>query len=156
MIKVYLFDWGDTLMVDFPGVPGKMCNWDHVESIDGAKETLEYLSQRAKIYIATGASDSTENEIKDAFNRAGLDHYITGYFCKANIGLLKGSREFLLAIISSLKIAKESAAMVGDSFEKDILPSASIGIKSFWLSNSSKIELPANCTKISNLRELCI
>lgn len=23
MIEVYLFDWGDTLMVDFPGVTGK-------------------------------------------------------------------------------------------------------------------------------------
>jgi predicted HAD superfamily phosphohydrolase YqeG len=31
MIDIYLFDWGDTLMVDFPGVPGKMCNWIIVE-----------------------------------------------------------------------------------------------------------------------------
>jgi len=45
MIDVYLFDWGDTLMVDFPGVPGKMCNWDVVEAVDGAKEALEHLSK---------------------------------------------------------------------------------------------------------------
>jgi len=27
MIKVYLFDWGGTLMVDCPNEPGKMCGW---------------------------------------------------------------------------------------------------------------------------------
>ncbi|MBD1571604.1 HAD family hydrolase, partial [Aliivibrio sp. S10_S31] len=28
MRKAYLFDWGDTLMVDFPNTQGKMCNWE--------------------------------------------------------------------------------------------------------------------------------
>ena len=32
MTEIFLFDWGDTLMVDFPGVPGKMCDWDKVEA----------------------------------------------------------------------------------------------------------------------------
>lgn len=31
MSKTYLFDWGDTLMVDFPDQEGKMCNWSKVE-----------------------------------------------------------------------------------------------------------------------------
>jgi len=31
-LHVYLFDWGDTLMVDFPGTPGKMCDWQVVEA----------------------------------------------------------------------------------------------------------------------------
>ncbi len=143
-------------MVDFPGVPEKMCTWDHVERVDAAKETLKNLSQHAKIYIATGASESTEFEIKAAFSRVGLDHYITGYFCKANVGLLKGTKEFLLAILSSLKIQKESVAMIGDSFEKDIVPSAAIGMRSYWLSNSREIELPVGCTQISFLTDLRI
>ena len=33
VINVYLFDWGDTLMVDFPGTPGKMCDWEIVEAV---------------------------------------------------------------------------------------------------------------------------
>ena len=156
LIKVYLFDWGDTLMVDFPGVSGKMCNWDIVESVDGAKETLECLSQNAKIYIATGASESTENEIKIAFNRVGLDRYISGYFCKATVGQVKGRPEFLMAILSTLNIAKDSVAMVGDNFEKDILPSTAIGIRSFWLLGRSQQNLPTGCTQINNLLELCI
>ena len=40
MIDVYLFDWGDTLMVDFPNASGKMCDWVTVEAIIGANDTL--------------------------------------------------------------------------------------------------------------------
>ena len=155
MIKAYLFDWGDTLMVDFPGMSGKMCNWDIVEATYGAQETLAYLSQRALLYIATGASESTVKDIQTAFSRVGLDYYITEYFCKANTGLTKGTPEFLEFILSSLKFSRDNIAMVGDSFEKDIFPAASIGIRSFWLSKSAKSRLPANCVQISTLLELC-
>lgn len=67
-------------MVDFPGVPGKMCDWEIVEATYGAKETLEHLSQSASIYIAIGASESTEKEIKAAFNRVGLTSTSQGIF----------------------------------------------------------------------------
>jgi len=60
MTKVYLFDWGDTLMVDFPQFTGKMCDWEKVEAVSGAKSTLKKLSKSSKIYIATGASESSE------------------------------------------------------------------------------------------------
>lgn len=45
MSEIYLFDWGDTLMVDLKGFPGKMCEWDTVEAVDGAFDTLECLSK---------------------------------------------------------------------------------------------------------------
>jgi putative hydrolase of the HAD superfamily len=156
IIKAYLFDWGDTLMVDFPGVSGKMCEWNVVEAMRGAEETLEHLSKHASIYIATGASESTADEIKSAFNRVGLDKYIKGYFCKANTGFVKGTPQFLAAILSELKIPKDNVAMVGDSFKKDILPASAAGIRSFWLSSSTERETPASCECISNLLELSI
>lgn len=66
--KVYLFDWGDTLMVDFPEAKGSMCDWDEVRAVDGAKEALAHLSKKHKIYIATGAAQSTEVQIKKHLN----------------------------------------------------------------------------------------
>ncbi|EHK8978101.1 HAD family hydrolase, partial [Vibrio vulnificus] len=41
MSAVYLFDWGDTLMVDFPEQNGKMCEWAIVEAVNGAHEALK-------------------------------------------------------------------------------------------------------------------
>jgi putative hydrolase of the HAD superfamily len=36
MIELYLFDWGDTLMVDRQDRAGEMCDWPEVEAVAGA------------------------------------------------------------------------------------------------------------------------
>ena len=141
MIKVYLFDWGDTLMVDSPDFNGKMCDWEIVEAVHGAKEALETLSKHAKIYIATGAADSTELEIKLAFERVGLSQFISGYFCKANLGVSKGSPQFFKSILKKLNVPAANVAMVGDNLEKDIKPALAVGIQPFWLTLNSNLAL---------------
>jgi FMN phosphatase YigB (HAD superfamily) len=156
VIDVYLFDWGDTLMVDIPGVSGKMCDWKVVEAVDGAKETLEYLSQGAKIYIATGAADSKEQDIEKALCRVGLSQFISGYFCEANLGLSKGSPKFMPAILDALETPKERVAMVGDSLAKDIVPAAAVGLKPIWITENTDCSGPKNTRIIRSLRELCI
>ncbi|MEK6212965.1 MAG: HAD family hydrolase, partial [Vibrio fluvialis] len=52
MTSIYLFDWGDTLMVDNPSQTGKMCDWPSVEATPQALEALRMLSLHAEIYIA--------------------------------------------------------------------------------------------------------
>ncbi len=61
--EAYLIDWGDTLMTIFPDTPGKMCDWKHVEAVEGADMVLESLST-AKLYVVTNASDSFPVEIE--------------------------------------------------------------------------------------------
>lgn len=155
MINVYLFDWGDTLMVDFPDAKGKMCDWETVQAITGAKETLEALSKTAKVYIATGAADSTELEIKRAFDRVGLSQFISGYFCKANLGLLKGTPEFLQAILAKLNISPANVAMVGDNYEKDIKPAIAAGIQPIWFAKNNTESVSDNVKVIKQLSALC-
>ncbi len=154
MIKVYLFDWGDTLMVDFPGVIGKMCDWETVDAVTGARDALEALSKHAKIYIATGAADSTESEVQRAFERVGLSQFIAGYFCKANLGLSKGSPEFLHSILAKLNISSANVAMVGDNFNKDIKPAIATGIQPFWFTQQFVEPVPDNVKVIKQLSEL--
>lgn len=154
MTEVYLFDWGDTLMVDFPGVPGKMCDWETVEAVEGAVETLRFLSQKSKIYIATGAAESTEAEIEIAFNRVGLDKYITGYFCKASLGVKKGSPEFLPKILNRLGKKPKQVTMVGDNFSKDIEPALILGINAVLLGTNKIAESQGTFKRVSSLNEL--
>jgi putative hydrolase of the HAD superfamily len=154
MIKVYLFDWGDTLMFDFPEVTGKMCDWDKVEAVDGAKETLEALAKNSQIYIATGAADSTELEIKQAFDRVGLSQFISGYFCKANLGLSKGSPEFIPSILDKITVPLANVAMVGDNFEKDIKPAITAGIQAIWFTQKNIDKIYDNVKVISRLSSL--
>jgi putative hydrolase of the HAD superfamily len=154
MIEVYLFDWGDTLMVDFPDVSGKMCHWGKVEAVYGAREALEILAKTAQIYIATGAADSTELEIKLAFERVGLSQFITGYFCQENLGFLKGSPGFLSSILNKLNTPLANIAMVGDNFEKDIKPAINAGIKPIWFTQKNIENSHDNVKVISKLSAL--
>ena len=155
MNQVYLFDWGDTLMVDFPEYSGKMCEWEKVKAVQGAKITLSKLSQKSKIYIATGATESTVDEIKSAFNQVELSQYITGYFCKANIGFEKGSSVFFKLTLEQLKLHPTDVTMVGDSLSRDIKPALKLGLKVIWFCENETTLKNTNIRVISKLSELC-
>lgn len=133
--RVYLFDWGDTLMVDDPSQVGKMCDWPNVEVVGGALELLSALSKQYPIYVATNAQDSNEIEIKRAFERGGLAQYITGYFCFNNLGVAKSSPEFYRRIATKLGIPANKLTMTGDQRDKDILPAKSVGLATNWLNS---------------------
>lgn len=156
MGKTYLFDWGDTLMVDVTGSHGKMYQWETVKCIEGAKATLCYLAREHKIYIATSAVYSCEADIAKAFKRVGLSDFISGYFCYANIGIHKGSVDFYRAIQQHLKIPLNKIVMVGDTFEKDIRPALASGMNAIWYNpyNAPQTEMTAMLTQGQSFSEI--
>lgn len=142
-------------MIDFKGVPGKMCDWETVEIVKYAEEALRQLSQTASIYIATAAAQSTPEEIEKAFNRVELSQYIKGYFCKHNTSFTKPAPEFYLTIINELSTDVGSVTMVGDNLENDILPCHNLGLNTIWLtSEPSKGGVPEGVRIIKSLNEL--
>lgn len=155
MIQTYLFDWGDTLMVDFPGSKGKMCSWDTVSQVSGASSALKHLSMKHKIYIATGAADSSEKDIELALSRVSLSQYISGYFCQSNLGVGKECPEFFKLILEKLNSPASSIVMVGDNYARDIEPALKIGINAIWFNPNSR-PVPNDVKSIGSLKELCI
>ncbi|MEZ9445227.1 HAD family hydrolase [Vibrio sp. 10N.222.54.F12] len=156
LTEVVLFDWGNTLMVDFPDAQGKMCDWEVVEEVAGAREVLAALSKQHKLYVATNAADSTEQDIIQAFERAGLSQYLSGYFCKASLGVSKYDSDFYPAIISKLGVAPQDITMVGDTLDKDIYPALEAGLKAVWL-NTEGADLKSghpNVMQVQSLNEL--
>ncbi|WP_273024222.1 HAD family hydrolase [Rheinheimera sp.] len=156
MRSIYLFDWGDSLMVDYPQYSGKMYDWPEVSTVVGAQEVLSFLAQRHKLYVATNAAESTEQDIRNAFMRADLAQYISGYFCKATLGLGKGSPEFYLRIASTLAVKPTQLIMVGDSLDKDILPAIAAGLTAVWFKRGRDASDHDNSYRIiRDLRQLC-
>lgn len=155
LTKTVLFDWGNTLMIDFPDAQGKMCDWETVREVSGAQALLAELSKHHNIYIATNAADSSKTDIIRAFERVGLSKYIDGYFCKASIGLSKYEPGFYPAIISQLGIKPQEVTMIGDILEKDIYPALEAGLQAVWLNTEGDIPdtiLPI--VEVQNLIEL--
>ncbi|KOO04653.1 HAD family hydrolase [Vibrio nereis] len=153
MERVFLFDWGDTLMVDDPANTEKMYLWKDVAAVEGAEETLKALSKHHTIYIATSAQESSEAEIQQAFQRVGLDRYINGYFCKTNVGIEKNCAEFYLAIADELNVKPDELTMVGDVLNKDVYPAIKAGLNAIWFNRNSE-DVPENIVSISKLEEL--
>ena len=157
LTEIVLFDWGNTLMIDFPDAQGKMCDWETVEEVSGAQALLTELSKHHNIYIATNAADSSKDDIIRAFERVDLSQYIDGYFCKASIGLSKYDSDFYPAIITQLGVQAQDVTMIGDTLEKDIYPALEAGLQAIWLNSSGKklseSDL-ANVVQIQYLSEL--
>ena len=152
MSSIYLFDWGDTLMIDYVDAIGKMCDWPSVKAVDGALETLEVLARKHDIYVATNAADSREQDIKAAFQRVGLAPFIKGYFCFENIGLNKQDPDFYIRIANKLGVSPESITMVGDNEVNDVATAVKAGLNAVWLSHSG-VKHPSYRT-ITSLTEL--
>ena len=128
-----LFDWGNTLMVDMPDYSGPMYRWPSIELCDGVAETLAVLCQGYQCHVATNAADSTEEEIRMALQRGGIDSFISKIFCFRSLGFEKSSDDYFPAILSALDCEPDAVLMVGDSWEKDILTAQSAGIDAVWI-----------------------
>ncbi len=153
MYKHYLFDWGNTLMIDIKGQTGPMYKWDKVLRAAGAYEGLEYLHNFAKCHIATNAKDSSSTQIRKALNRVGLAQFIDHIFCFKEIGYEKPSQEFFEHIISKLGCLKSEVVMIGDSLETDVYGAKKYEIESIWLNNDQQ-PVPEGITAVSTLPDL--
>jgi putative hydrolase of the HAD superfamily len=132
-----LFDWGDTVMRDYPEITIPMVEWLTVEVVEGIAEVLEYLRFTGRrIVLATSAAISDEGQIRGALARGGLDTYFSRIYCFKNTNLPKGE-EFYRHILHDLGISASDALMVGDGFEKDIEIPNQLGIFAVWFNPRS-------------------
>jgi FMN phosphatase YigB (HAD superfamily) len=127
-----LFDWGGTLMSEDGPLDLPMALWPEVRAIDGARDTLERVARMARIGIATNASVSTRDQIRDALGRAGLRELVSEIFCFAEMGVRKSDPAFWRRVLERLAIDPSRVAMVGDSLAEDVIPPRQAGIFSIW------------------------
>ncbi len=127
-----LFDWGDTLMRDFPGLPAPMANWSHVETMPGVAETLARLQPDWRMVVASNADVSKEADIRLALRRVDLESWFEAVFCFENVGRLKPDPEFFDRILAEVQGQASQALMVGDNFEADVLGANGAGLRSVW------------------------
>jgi len=119
----FLFDWGNTVMRDYPEITIPMIEWDEVEVIDGIADVLAHLhASRRRIVLATSASISNEKEIWGALKRGGLDRYFSKIYCFQNTNLPKNEAFYRL---------------VGDGFESDVQIPNSLGMFAVWFNSTS-------------------
>ncbi|MCJ7433475.1 MAG: HAD family hydrolase [Anaerolineales bacterium] len=150
-----LFDWGNTLMRDFPGFSGPMYTWPHVEAIPYVAEVLAQLRPHWLLALATNAAASDENDIAKALQRAGLDIFIDKIFCQRRIGHKKPAPEYYDYVLHDLGLRREKVVMVGNDYTNDIAGANRSGLRAIWLIEDNIEQPPGDGYRIiHDFREL--
>jgi FMN phosphatase YigB (HAD superfamily) len=154
MIRALLFDWGNTVMIDF-NLPGPMFEWPKVSWVAGAEESLKALSLSYPCYIATNAGQSDSTAVIKGLKRVGADKYFSGVFASADIGYEKPDIRFFQEIIHKLEIPASEIVMIGDNYVKDIIGARNCGMKAVFYNHSRKPgDYPDADTIIFTMEEL--
>ena len=121
--------------------------------VDGARDLLEYLRSKYKVYVASNASMHQQT---NRMKRAELDGYIDGYFVSEDIGFPKPQKEFFDACFKALPDVKpQDVVMIGDSLSADIKGACEYGLKTIWYNHRNEPTAGVKCDYIvSRLSEI--
>ncbi len=136
-----VFDWGNTLMVDYPDESGPMVEWSRVAPMKGVNMAIPELAERCACYVASNAKESDAEQMKAAFARLGLERYFSGFYTSKELGACKPDVEFFEKLAEKLECAPEQITYVGDSYENDIVPAKKAGMSTI-LVKSEQGEYP--------------
>lgn len=103
---------------------------------DGAKEALEYLSKKYRVFAA-----SNSNKMKQAvrLEKTGMLGYFEKLFLSEDMGATKPSARFFDIIFNSLPdVAPAEAVMIGDSLTADISGAAAYGLRTVWYNKARR------------------
>jgi len=154
MVKALLFDWGNTIMVDF-GLPGPMYTWQRVAWVEGAEKALQRLSINYTCCLATNAGASTTPEVIMALKRVGADKYFKHIFLAKEIGFKKPDPQFFQVIIDHFNMQPSFFIMIGDNYRNDCEGAKNAGIKTvFFNAKHVKGSFPMADAVINSLDEL--
>lgn len=133
-IKAIIFDWGDTVMRDFPAYPGPMAYWPAVEVVPGIEKALQPLQKDFICCLASGAVDSDAGLMSIAVSRVNLRQYFQYLFTSRELGFKKPDPAFYREILRMMNLQPEQCIAVGNDYEKDIVSAKSVGMNTIWLS----------------------
>ncbi|BCS97532.1 haloacid dehalogenase [Desulfoluna limicola] len=154
--QAILFDWGNTLMRVFEDETGPMASWSRIELLPGVRESLELLSGRYTLVLATKAADSDEVAIREALLLGGISPFIDRIFCRKNTGVAKPAPAFYLKILEELALPPSACLMVGDTLEDDVLAPRRLGMHGVHLSQSGEAPALTDWPVIHHFEELAI
>lgn len=118
-----------------------------------AREVLEYLSVRYRLYILSNGFRELQYRKMCA---AGIDGYFRKVILSEDIGLLKPRKELFDFALSATQSEAKESLMIGDNWENDITGARNAGWhQAYYAPDDDASPLPFNPTyRIRDLREL--
>lgn len=123
-------------MKDFAEFSGPMVNWPRVEAIDDIEESLAIISSYFITCLASNAGSSDAKLMGLALERVGIRDYFNYLFTSKELGYKKPDPNFYKEITARLGVNPSECIMIGNDYEKDIVPSKMVGMKTILYSET--------------------
>lgn len=139
-----------------PGLKQRLADWCYAyarKSIDSARHILAALSRKYPLVLVSNFYGNVEAVLKDFH----LDCYFRSIVESAVVGIRKPDPAIFRLGVKDLLLPAEEIVVIGDSYDKDIVPATSIGCKTIWLKSIGWSEYEGNETAdlvISDFAEL--
>ncbi len=140
MLDLIIFDWGNTVMRDFPDYSGPMVTWPRVEVMPGIAGALERLAQTYPLVLASNAYESNALLAQQALARVGLAHYFRLILTSQELGAAKPDPLFFEQVLVIMGTVPHRAVMVGDNFRTDIVGAKYAGLWAVWYNPGGAIQ----------------
>ncbi len=137
MIKSLIFDWGDTIMRDFPKHDGPAYLWENIAWIPNTENSLNILVKKYSCYIASNAGISNTNMMVKALDRMNASKYFKGYYTSIDLGFEKPDVRFFQAIINKINVQPDECVMIGNVYKKDIVGAKAAGMKTVFFNEKN-------------------
>lgn len=97
--------------------------------LPGAKEILEYLSEKYTLHIITNGFTEVQN-IK--LSNSDIAHYFMSVTASEEVGVKKPNSKVFRRALEKAKTTPEESIMIGDTFEADILGAQAVGMDTLF------------------------
>ncbi len=157
MIQVLVFDWGNTVMKEYPEYLGAMVNWPKVAAVEGIESALASLHGRYRLVIGTNAQNSSTSQVRAALERVHLGSYFTDVLTYAELNARKPDEAFYRAIEARLGMQSGEGMMIGDIYSVDVLGAWNAGWRSAWYNPAAMAcpaHLPVHEIEIQHMQDL--
>lgn len=115
-----------------PELPEQLADWCYEyarKAIDSARPILEQLAERYPLILVSNFYGNIESVLKDF----GLDHLFGAIVESAVVGIRKPDPAIFRLGVDKLGFPADEIVVVGDSYDKDIVPATRIGCQTIWL-----------------------
>lgn len=101
------------------------------QTTDKTKPVLDKLTVRYPMILVSNFYGNIESVLND-FN---LNDYFKAIVESAVVGVRKPDPEIFRLGVKQLNMAAENVLVIGDSYDKDIVPASTIGCSTIWIKN---------------------
>lgn len=114
------------------GLKQRLADWCYAyakRSIDAATPILAALADKYPLVLVSNFYGNVESVLKDFH----LNCYFNSIVESAVVGIRKPDPAIFALGVKELALPAEEIVVIGDSYDKDIVPATSIGCKTIWL-----------------------